>query len=126
MSEAGNYEVEFYELPNGTFPAEEFVLSQDLKTRAKLYRLIQLLELKGNELREPYSKPLGDGIFELRVRQTDGATRVLYFFAVGRRVILTNGFTKKTQKTPRSAIETAKSYRRDFWNRERERHDEKF
>lgn len=32
-------------------------------------RLILLLEQNGNELREPYSKSLGDGIFELRAKQ---------------------------------------------------------
>lgn len=37
--------------------------------RAKLLRTIELLQQNGNELREPYSKSLGDGIFELRVKQ---------------------------------------------------------
>ena len=41
-------------------------------------------------------------------------SRVLYFFVVGRRVILTNGFVKKTMKTPLCEIERAKRYRADF------------
>lgn len=73
------FEVEFYEKSDGTYPAEEFILSQDVKMKAKLFRLLELLELKGNELREPYSKPLSDGIFEIRAIQGNNISRVLYF-----------------------------------------------
>ena len=47
-------------------------------------------------------------------------SRVMYFFVIGSRAILTNGFIKKTQKTPRSEIEKAKSFRDDFLNRKEE------
>ena len=57
------FEVEYFEKEDGTYPAEEFILSQDVKMRAKLFRLLELLEEKGNTLREPYSKSLDDGIF---------------------------------------------------------------
>ncbi len=45
-----------------------------------------------------------DGIFELRAQQGSDITRVLYFFQIGNKAYLTNGFTKKTQKTPPSEI----------------------
>ena len=111
------FEVEFYEKSDGTYPAEEFILSQDIKMQTKLFRLLELLELKGNELREPYSKPLLDGIFEIRAIQGKNITRVLYFFVVGKKIILTNGFVKKTQKTPDNEIEIAKKYRADYERR---------
>lgn len=66
--------------------------------RAKLFRLLELLEEKGNTLREPYSKSLDDGIFEIRAKQGSNITRVLYFFYIGNKIILTNGFIKKSQK----------------------------
>ena len=112
------FEVEFYESPEGSCPVEEFILKQDVKMQAKIYRVIELLEMKGNNLREPYSKFLGDGIFELRAKQGGDITRVLYFFVLGSKVVLTNGFVKKTQKTPRSEIELAKKRRDDYVNRE--------
>lgn len=86
--------------------------------RAKVFRTIELLELQGPALREPYSKSLGDGIFELRVRQSSDITRVLYFFVVGKRAVLTNGFVKKTQKTPKVEIELAKRCREDYMRRQ--------
>ena len=112
------FKVEFFEKDDGTYPAAEFILSQDVKMQTKLFRLLELLELKGNELREPYSKSLEDGIFEIRAKQGSDITRVLYFFVVGRKVILTNGFVKKTQKTPKREIERAKRYRADYQLRE--------
>ena len=108
------FEVEFYEKSDGTYPAEEFILSQDIKMQTKLFRLLELLELKGNELREPYSKSLSDGIFEIRAIQGNNITRVLYFFVVDKKIILTNGFVKKTQKTPENEIVLAKKYRKDY------------
>ena len=63
-----------------------------------------------------------DGIFELRIKQGTDIVRVLYFFMIGHRIIITNGFVKKSQRTPRSEIELARKYRKEyvsgkeFWN----------
>ena len=53
-------------------------------------------------------------VFEIRTKFGSDITRVLYFFVVGKKVILTNGFIKKTQKTPASEITLAKQYRADY------------
>lgn len=111
------FSVEYYETEDGARPAEEFILSQDKKMQAKLFASLELLELRGPELREPYSKSLGNGIFELRAKQGTDISRVLYFFVIGRTVILTNGFVKKSQKTPVREIERAKRYRADHQRR---------
>ena len=111
------FEVEFYQLSNGREPAREYLMSLEIKIRAKMADTISLLQDNGFELREPYSKHLTDGIFELRAKVGSDATRILYFFYVDRHIILTNGFTKKTQKTPPGEIEKAKRYRADFLKR---------
>lgn len=111
------FEIIFYDKADGREPAKEFILSLDKKMRAKMLRTITMLADNGPDLREPYSKPLGDGIFELRAKQGSDITRVLYFFIVGRKIVLTNGFIKKTSKTPSTEIERAKNYRTDFMNR---------
>ena len=111
------YEVLFYEKEDGTQPAKDFMLGLDKKMRAKMLSTISILADNGNELREPYSKNLSDGIFELRARVGSDITRVLYFFYVGKHIILTNGFVKKTQKTPQEEIAKAKKYRDDYIQR---------
>ena len=82
-----------------------------------MYREIDLLLTNGSELREPHSKHVEDGIFELRAKQGSDISRVLYFFFVGKKAILTNGFLKKTMKTPKREIELAKKYRQEYLNR---------
>ena len=112
-----NFEINFYEAINGECPIEEFLNSLDKKMRAKLIGMMEILEEKGNMLREPYSKSLGEGIFELRCKFGNDITRVLYFFIYERKIILKNGFIKKTRKTPIEQIQTAKARRKDFLER---------
>ena len=116
-----DFKVIFYRKEDGTEPAKEFLLGLEVKMRAKMARTIKLLEDNGPALREPVSKPLGDGIFELRAKFSSDITRVLYFFFVGKCAVLTNGFVKKTQKTPPREIYLAKRYRDDFMQRQGER-----
>lgn len=111
------FTVDFYRTENGTCPVQEFLDSLNDKMRAKVLRMILLLEEHGTELREPYSKPLNDGIFELRIKQSSDITRVLYFFMTGKKIILTNGFMKKSMKIPRPEIYKALKYREDYRNR---------
>ena len=108
------YEIEFYIKQDGTEPAKDFILGLDTKMRAKTLRTVALLREEGPSLREPYSKLLEGGIFEIRTKFGSDITRVLYFFVVGKKVILTNGFVKKTQKTPDNVIALAKKYRADY------------
>ena len=60
------FKAEFYKTKDGSKPAREFILSQETKMKAKLFGLVDMLEQYGNQLREPYSKSLGAGIFEIR------------------------------------------------------------
>ncbi len=106
-----------YEKENGEIPVEEFINSLDIKMRAKVYGMLSILQDKGNLLREPYSKHLEDGIFELRCKVGSNITRVLYFFYYEGKIILTNGFVKKSQKTPQGEIKLAKERRADFIER---------
>lgn len=87
--------------------------------RTKLLMVLSVMQEKGNQLREPYSKHLDDGIFEVRGKVGSDISRVLYFFCYGNRIILTNGFIKKTQRTPRKEIDRAKAYRKDYLARYR-------
>ena len=112
------YKAIFYDLPNGELPAEKFMLTLDKKMRAKLIRAINIIKERGALVREPYSKHLDDGIFEVRAQVGTDISRVLYFFIVGKKFIITHGFVKKTQKTPTSEIQLAKKYRAEYLSRE--------
>ena len=114
---AKKFQIEFYEKLDGEVPAEEFLNSLDKKMQAKLAGLMEILQEYGNQLREPYSKHLSEGIFELRGKTGSNIARVLYFFYYEGKIIVTNGFVKKTQKTPAAEIEKAKKYRKEYLER---------
>lgn len=111
------FQVEFYETEDGDTPVENFLNSLDIKMKNKLLMILSVLQEKGNMLREPYSKHLEDGIFEIRGKVGSDISRVLYFFYHNGKIIITNGFVKKTQKTPKREIETAKKYRKEYCER---------
>jgi phage-related protein len=113
------FEVVYYELPNGIKPVEQFLDSLNLKMRAKALGSIDILAEYGNALREPYSKSVHKGLFELRIKFAGDITRIFYFFVVGNKIVLTNGFIKKTQKTPPSELKLAIKYKTDYEGRQK-------
>ena len=112
-----NFSVDFYREIDGRKPAGIFIRSLDIKMKAKVVANLHLLEEYGNLAREPLSKELEDGIFELRTIEENNIVRILYFFDKNRIIIATNGFIKKQQKTPVSEIELAKQRRADYHKR---------
>ena len=111
------FSIDYYQLPNGEKPVKVFINSLDVNMRVKALGSIEILAEFGNTLREPYSKSLGKGLYELRIRFAGDITRIFYFFIMGNKIILTNGFTKKTQKTPQNEIMLARKYKADFERR---------
>lgn len=109
------FTVEFYETAAGERPAEEFLDSLDVKMRGKLVMTLKVLQEQGNRLREPYSKHLEDGIFEVRGKVGSDISRVLYFFYYGGRIILTNGFIKRRRKRPAMSLKRQSSAAKTLW-----------
>ena len=109
------FDIEFYTLPDGRKPVEEFLDSLPVKMRIKAIDSLDLLERYGNQLRMPYSKALNDGLFELRIKFSSDISRIFYFFYVGNKIVVTNGFVKKTQKTPVREISKAEGLRKLYF-----------
>lgn len=110
----GKIEVIFYDTPNGDEPAREFLDSLDKKMQAKMAQTIAMLRDYGWELREPFSKALESDIFELRAKQGSNITRVMYFFVVGNKAILTHGFIKKLKKHRREKLSAQRDTEKNF------------
>lgn len=117
------YEIVFYEDEKGNVPVKDFLDSMDLKMRSKMLLSINIIKVQGPLIRMPYSEELEDGIFELRAKSGSNISRILYFFVIGRKIVLTNGFIKKTQGTPRNELIRAKKYRSDFYYRKGNNHE---
>ncbi len=73
----------------------------------KYDRLIKKLAENPRILREPDTKPLGDGLHEIRTMGNDIA-RGIWVYESGGKIYMLHIFIKKTQKTPKNEIELAK------------------
>ncbi len=111
------WDVDFYKTEDNIAPVEQFLDSLNIKMRAKALHELNILQQFGSSLREPHSKLIKDGIFELRIKLGSDISRIFYFFRVGNRIILTNGFVKKTNKTPKKEIDKAIKYKIDYERR---------
>lgn len=77
--------------------------------RARLIRLLETVENVGLEvLRAPHVRHLEGKLWELRIKAEGGIARGIYVTATGRRVVVLHVFVKKSRKTPRHALTTAK------------------
>ena len=114
-------ELDFYKMENGKIPVQDFLYSLEPKLRAKAFRDIELLKNLGNELREPYVKPIkgnnNKGLYELRIKFSNDIARIFYFTYCNNKYILLHGFIKKSMKTPPKEIERARKYMEDYKRR---------
>ena len=89
--------------------ADSEILALPAKLRARPIRLLEAVENVGlDALREPHVKHLDGKLWELRVRAEEGIARGIYVTATGRRVVVLHVFVKKSRKTPRRALATAR------------------
>jgi phage-related protein len=86
--------------------AELLTLPKDMQ--ARFLRISELLENFGpQQVGLPHVRPLGNKLWEMRLRGADGIGRAIYTAQSGRRLVVLHAFVKKTRKTPRSAIDLA-------------------
>lgn len=111
------FELITYETPSGKRPIEKFLSRLDRQTRIKVKLSFDALAERGNTLRPPLTKLVRDGIYELRIQVGNNHTRILYFFYSDKRIVLTNGFTKKTNRTPPKELTLALKYKADYEKR---------
>src|SRR5947207_10318825 len=114
------FTVEFYETDDGRCPVQEFLGA--LKTSDPddfAIVLAGLAKLRDRQYhREPLSKSLGNGLFELRhVGKLN--TRVLWFFMKGRRVIAVHGVRNKGQTIAGGDLKTATERMTDWLKRKK-------
>jgi len=86
--------------------AEIAAMPKDMQ--AAFLRLAERIEAVGLErIGQPHVKHLQDKLWEMRFSGRDGIGRAIYVTAIGRRVVVVHAFVKKTQKTPKAALDLA-------------------
>ena len=114
------YQIYFYKDRNGTEPVaewlEELAQQNGKDARIKLNKIrdyVKTLSEYGTYVGEPIVKHLDGEIWELRPLNN----RVLFAAWTGKSFVLLHHFVKKTQKTPKREIETARRRLQDYKER---------
>lgn len=77
--------------------------------QARVIRLMEMIEAVGLEqVHEPHVKHIEGKLWELRAKAAEGVARGFYVAVTGRRVVVLHVFAKKSQKTPRTALDIAR------------------
>lgn len=94
---------------------ETFFIKQRQKVKDKIIWTFDLIE-DLVQVPETYLKHLEgtDGLYEIRVQQGSDIFRIFCFFDKGNLVVITSGFQKKTQKTPKREIEKALKIKEEY------------
>lgn len=96
-----SYTIEFY---NETVKGE--ILEWPAGIRASFVRIAERMTDTGPNLGMPYTRAMGDGLFEIRAKGQEGIGRAMFCTLVGRRVVVLHWFIKKTEQTRRQRIST--------------------
>ena len=92
---------------------EEEILTLPAGFVARFLRYAERMEAFGPDLGMPHTRAMGGGLFELRLKASEGIARVFYCTVVDRRIVVLHQFVKKTQQTPRRELETARRRMKD-------------
>jgi len=103
------WRIEEYRTVSGEAPVRTFIAGLPSDARAEAIALIKLAQMLGNKLREPQSKALGDGLFELRRNQV----RLFYVFEPGQVIRLLGGMVKKRDRIPVEVLAQMQGYQKD-------------
>ena len=76
-------------------------------------RIAERMEESGPNLGLPYTRPFGDGLFEIRARGGEGIGRAFFCTLVSRRIVILHGFIKKTQLTPSRELKVARKRQKE-------------
>lgn len=110
--------VTFYTTTEGSCPVAEFIDSQPTKVAVKITWVLKLIQELDIIPKTYFKKIVNTDFYECRIELGGNIYRLLGFFHKGNLVVLTNGFQKKSQKTPKNEIELCKERMKDFLRQE--------
>ena len=104
-----DFEIVYYK-DNGKKPVEEFLADLKKINIVLWEKAVNGINKLKNKVyhREPLSKHIEPGLWELRIRVKTDILRILYTFNKGKIIVLLHVFVKKQQKTLSKELEMAR------------------
>jgi len=96
---------------------QNFFVKQRDKVKDKIIWTLDLIE-DLQYVPETYLKHIEntEGLYEIRIQQSNDIFRIFCFFDQGQLIVLANGFQKKTQRTPKQEISNALIIKKEYEN----------
>src|SRR5688572_1406951 len=88
---------------------QQAVLEFPAGLQARYLHLTQRMEEFGPNLGMPHTLPMGKGLFELRMKSSEGIARVFFGNLTDERILVLHSFIKKMQKTPSKELKIARN-----------------
>ena len=107
--EQARWTIDDYTIASGESPVRTFLSVLQDRDKVEAFALIQLLSERGNTLRLPHSRSLGEGLNELRGKQV----RIFYVFRPQRRIVLLDGMVKKRDDIPAAVLKRLRQLQRE-------------
>ena len=101
----------FFKTDSGHEPVRDWLLNLSRENKKKIGENIKLTEY-GWPLGMPVCRPLGGGLYEVRVSLAQGRIERVIFCIEGDQMVLLHGFLKKSQKTPEKVLNLARNRRK--------------
>ncbi len=86
----------------------EIINGWPIGIRAFYARITERICKFGPNLGMPFTRSMGDGLFEIRAKGKEGIARAFFCTVVDQRVIILHAFIKKSAKTPKKELLVAK------------------
>jgi phage-related protein len=83
---------------------------------AEFFAMKELMEIQGPSLGMPYTKPMGEGLFEMRLSEKVGIARIFYCTVQKNEICLLHSFVKKTKTTPDKELKLARKRLKEVKN----------
>ena len=97
-----DWEIEYY-----SEAIEEDILNLPAGLLGRYIHLTKLMKEFGSNLGMPHTKPIDNGLIELRLKSKEGIARIFYCTKVGKRIVMLHVFIKKSQKIPKKELKLA-------------------
>lgn len=120
-----DFEIIYYKDSSGNDPIHQFLIALGKSNRILVAKTRQGIDKLRNKAyhKEPLSKYLRPGLWELRVKSGTDIVRVIYTFEKGQIIILLHGFIKKDQKTPIFELEIAQKRLKELQERKKNKNE---
>ncbi len=98
-----NWKVVYYDTK-----VEDAILNWPKKILQRYLRIVTLIKEEGPDLGMPFTRSIGKGLFEIRVKAQEGIGRVFFCYTLKTKIVILHSFIKKTQKIPKGELEVVK------------------